>query len=174
MAALAKGSRPAFETLYDRYFAKLVWYARGFVLDTQKAEDVVQEVFMRIIDRPEAFSTERKFSTWIYTVTGNSCRNILRNEQNRERVLRDHIAPLEPKTTTLRSPDQKKLQVSIKKVLEGLSEKERNIYSLRFEHELSIREISDIAGIPEGSVKSGIFYLLKKLAVQLKDFSYEQ
>lgn len=48
--------------------------------------------------------------------------------------------------------------------------KEKTIYTLRFEQELSIKEIADIMNIPEGTVKSGIYYLLKKFTPHLKDF----
>ena len=49
MQMLCGGNRKAFELLYDRYFDKLVWFAFGFVNDRQKAEDVVQEVFLKVI-----------------------------------------------------------------------------------------------------------------------------
>ncbi|MCD6066415.1 MAG: hypothetical protein K0S33_1241 [Bacteroidetes bacterium] len=174
MAQVVQGDRMAFEMLYDRYFDKLVWFARGFMDDLQKAEDLVQEVFIKIIKRPELFDTDKKFSTWIYTVTGNVCRNALRDEQNRHRLMEEQIRPVHENSTVIHhQADYHLLKERIKKVLETLSNKERNIYLLRFEQELSIREIAEIMDIPEGSVKSGIYYLLKKFSNHLKEFMHE-
>jgi RNA polymerase sigma-70 factor (ECF subfamily) len=168
------GDRRAFEVLYDRYFDRLVWFARGFLNDEQKAEDAVQEVFMKIIKQPEHFDTDKKFSTWVYTITGNSCKNILRNEQNRQRLMNEQIAPLQDSSTTLvHTVDYQLLKQQIRTLLDSLSEKERSIYLLRFEQELSIKEIADTIGIPEGSVKSGIYYLVKKFSNHLKAFTHE-
>jgi RNA polymerase sigma-70 factor (ECF subfamily) len=173
MKRIMRGDRLAFEMLYDRYFDKLVWYARGFVAEVHKAEDLVQEVFVKIIEKPEVFNPTQRFSTWIYTVTGNACRSALRKETNRLRLWEEEIAPYRPHSTSLQHElDHKHLKGQIQKVVEALSEKEKTIFTLRFEQELSIREISEIAGIPEGSVKSGIYYMLRKFEGQLKDFSY--
>lgn len=174
MQLSCKGERWAFELLYERYFDKLVWFARSFVSDEQKAEDVVQEMFIRIIERPEMFNSEKRFSTWVYTATGNACKNVLRNEQNRARLLNLHMAP-QYETGTLMPDGAEKslLQERIRTACNDLNEKEKNIFILRFEQELSIKEIAEVAQMPEGSVKSSIYYLLKKLAPHLKDFNHE-
>jgi RNA polymerase sigma-70 factor (ECF subfamily) len=174
MQLSAGGSRRAFETLYDRYFDKLVWFARGFVDDVQMAEDIVQDVFIKLIEQPERFDAERRFSTWVYVVTANLCRQSLRNTRNRERLLQQKTAtPLAQDAGFTQGADKRLLRERMALVFATLSEKEKNIYTLRFEEEMSIREIAEILELPEGSIKSGVFYLLKKLANYLKDFSHE-
>ena len=174
MERVSKAERKAFETLYDRYFNKLVWFAQSFVDDVQCAEDIVQEVFIKLIENHNRFDRDKKFSTWIYVITSNRCKHYLRDEKNRVRILRENVIPFKDDKTELNSTsDFKLLKEKIQLIYIGLSEKEKNIYSLRFEQELGIKEISVIMNIPEGSVKSGIYYLLKKLAQQLKDFSHE-
>ena len=59
-------------------------------------------------------------------------------------------------------------------MLTQLNEKEQRIFKLRFEQDLPIKEIAEILSIPEGSVKSGIYYLLKKMSHKLKEFRYEK
>lgn len=173
MSLICKGERTAFEVLYDRYFDKLVWYANSFIDDMHKSEDVIQDVFIKIIERPEQFNTERKFSTWVYTVTANACKNTLRNELNRQRIIREQIRP--PSTTITHSTaDARRMEQKLEDIRAGFSEKEKNIYTLRFEHGLTVREISGITDIPEGTIKSGIYYLLRKIAAHLKDFTHEQ
>lgn len=174
MQCICKGERWAFGCLYDRYFDKLVWFARSFLQDEQKAEDAIQEIFIRIIEHPEKFDATKKFSTWVYTLTGNYCKNILRDEQNRNRIIEQNVLPQQNKQTQLHEQsDYHLLKDRIKKACEQLNEKEKNVFALRFEQDLSIKEIADILDMPEGSVKSSIYYLLKKVSPHLKDFTYE-
>jgi len=165
----------AFEILYDRYFDKLLWFAQRYIEDVQKAEDAVQEVFIKIIERPELFDKNKRFSTWVFTVTGNLCKDILRNEKNRSRLFEENVGIHYNSTVMMHDPvEYDLLQQRIKNIFNSLNEKEKSIFMLRFEQELSIREIAEIIEIPEGSVKSGIYYLLKKFANKLKDFHYEK
>lgn len=172
MRCLTIGESTAFETLYERYFNKLVWFASRITVDVEVAKDIIQEVFMLIIEKPEKFDAGRKFSTWVYVVSSNQCKQYLRNKSNRERILRE-VTPTQTLSTDDNKLDKKRFNDRVAFINEGLSEKEKSIYRLRFEQELSIKEIADILLIPEGSVKSGIFYLLKKYANHLKDFKHD-
>jgi len=174
MERVSKGDKKSFETLYDRYFNKLVWFARGFMDDVPQAEDLVQDVFMKLIEKPGQFDSTKKFSTWVYVVTSNRCKQVLRDEKNRLRILEENVLPYKEKATEFNNTsDLKLLKKRIEVIYSGCSEKEKSIYTLRFEQDLSVKEIAVILEIPEGSVKSGIFYLLKKFAYHLKDFSHE-
>lgn len=172
MLLVGKGNRKAFELLYERYFDKLAWFARTFLNNEQLAEDTVQEIFMKIITNPSHFDIEKRFSTWVYTSVGNSCKNLLRNQKNQERLHNEnfHVAAFE----NAPNDDKLFLRKHIESILLQLSEKEQRIFKLRFEQDLAIKEIAEILAIPEGSVKSGIYYLLKKMAIQLKEFRYEK
>jgi RNA polymerase sigma-70 factor (ECF subfamily) len=175
MLLIGKGNRKAFEMLYDRYFEKLVSFAFRICGDTHQAEDTVQEVFIQIIEKPGQFQTDKKFSTWVYTITGNASRNVLRNTQNRARLAQENATSFLPKNTEITHHfDYRLLREKLESIYQDLNDKEKNIFILRFEQELSIREIADIVNIPEGSVKSGIFYLLKKLSYHLKEFTNER
>jgi RNA polymerase sigma-70 factor, ECF subfamily len=172
MLCVSKGESAAFETLYDRYFNKLVWFASRITLDVEVAKDIIQEVFILIIEKPEKFDVTKKFSTWVYVVSSNQCKQHLRNKNNRERILKE-VTPAQTLNADDNKLDAKRFNDRVAFINEGLSEKEKSIYSLRFEQELSIKEIAEVLLIPEGSVKSGIFYLLKKYANHLKDFKHD-
>lgn len=173
MQLVCAGDRVAFELIYDRYFNKLVWFAQRFVEDLQQAEDAVQEVFMKIIEKPGSFDEKRNFSSWIYTVTGNLCRNILRDAGNRNRILEEQVARHIPSDTKQQHMiDYELLRGKIREAYKDLSDKEKQIFVLRFEQELSLKEIAEIISIPEGSVKSGVYYLLKKFSTHLKAFHH--
>lgn len=172
---ISQGHKQALEVLYDRYFDRLVKFANSYLFDETKAEDIAQESFIKLIEKHEYFDYSRKFSTWFYTLTGNLCKQTLRNDKNRLRILKEEVMTGMPETGIMYiESDRKILSQKISTIYNCLSEKEKNIYTLRFENELSIKEIADILNIPEGSVKSGVFYLLKKFAHHLKDFTNEK
>lgn len=173
MNLAAKAKAGAFEIIYTRYFKKLVWFARGFVEDEQVAKDIVQEVFVIIIEKPELFDSSKKFSTWVYVVTANLSKQHLRTQKNRQRLLNENKEETILNTTARHSYDSNLLNEKLAKVIKGLSDKDKQIYLLRFENELKIKDIAELLNMPEGTVKSGIYYLLKKLSVYLKDFIHE-
>lgn len=159
----------AFTELYHRYAQKLERYCLRLLKADANAADIVHEVFVKIVESPKAFDTNQKFSTWIYTIATNLCLNSIRNNQNRERLLELHYEQNEL-ITSFHQIDANSLKANINDVFKELNEKEQKIFVLRFEHQIPLKEIASILQIPEGSVKSCIFYLLKKLTKKLKPF----
>lgn len=164
-----KRDHKAFEQLYDVYSGKLLRFCKRMVWSSALAEDIVHEVFLRVIENPHAFQVTQKFSTWVYTIAHRLCLNQLRNAQHRHQLLNEEYG--EPESVNMHlQHDAVLLRQKINELYVQLSEKEQAIFVLRFEHKLSIKEIADILDIPEGSVKSGVFYLLKKFDAHLIDF----
>lgn len=123
MKLIALGDKKAFEFLYDRFFDKLVWFAQSFIADKQKAEDVVQEIFIKIIENPKQFDTSKKFTTWVYTIIGNACKNTLRNEQNRSRILEQNQVQKPVNITQQHTIDKSILKQKIQQGFNNLNEK---------------------------------------------------
>lgn len=169
MVLIAAGNRLAFETLYDRYFDKLRWFSQGFLKEEAAAEDVVQELFMKIMRPGHGYSKSQSFSTWAYSLAANRCKNILRDESNRQRILQEnHNEEYSDTLQFIRSLDSQILAIHIQRLMSNKTEKEQDLYRLRFEQDMSVKEISAILNMPEGSVKSGLYYLLKKLSEPIK------
>ncbi|MCB9240980.1 MAG: sigma-70 family RNA polymerase sigma factor [Flavobacteriales bacterium] len=176
MTAITQGKREAFEQIYERYFHPLCRFARTILQNDSEAEDVVQEVFMRLIDGNHGYDATRKFSTWIFTLTANRAKNLVRNLGNRDRILNE----MQPNSAIdyhdedmILQMDRTLLTQMMRDVLDSKSPKEKQLYALRFERDLSIAEIAEILNIPIGSVKSGLYYLLKKIAREWKEKNYE-
>lgn len=174
MSRIVRGDKRAFDTIYTRYSGALMrYFHRMLWRDKEKAEDFVQDFFMKIIKQPEAFDSKRKFSTWMYSVANNMCKNEYRRMGIRK------PAEFESVSGTLFSDhpdagkriDRKMFMNSLGAELERMEETHRSVFVLRFEENLSIREIADILGISEGTVKSRIFYTLRKLADRLKVYA---
>ena len=171
MQLLSKGNKAAFEVLYERYFDKLTWFAQQYTYDLHLAEDMVQDVFIKLIEHPEQFDATKKFSTWVYSLTGNKCKNLLRDSENRSKLINSQSQANHIEPHSLH--DLELLKKEIRNEFKVMNEKEKSLFVLRFEHELPIKEIAEITQLPEGSVKSGIYYLLKKLAKNLNRFTHE-
>lgn len=167
---LNEGNRDAFSMLFDRYNRQLLRFAYRYCEDIQQCEDIVQEVFLKLIERPEMFNSKRRFAPWIYTLTANACKNNIRNLSNRRRILENNIR-FETETHLKGGAafDNGIIKARIQEVYERLNEREQQMFVLRFEQELPMADIAEILSIPEGTVKSGIYYMLKKMSNQLKD-----
>lgn len=172
---IERGNTAAFNLLYERYSTRLYQYLfRILYPDAAQAEDFLQELFLKVLNNTHSFNAAQKASTWLYTIATNLCRNKWRNEANRERLMKS-FKPWEHYTS---KTVQEKLQEQYRnkvlhELLQTLENEECVILQLRFNEELTIREIAIVTGIAEGTIKSRIFYLLKKMASKLKSNSIE-
>lgn len=159
----------AFNLLYERYSTKLFrYFFRLLGNDRSKAEDFLQELFIKVLNNAHAFSAAQKASTWLYTIATNMCKNEWRNTENRQRLMRQFEAWEHQSKSVLDKLESNNLTQILDKLMSQLEEEEHLVLQLRFQQELSIKEIAAIMNIPEGTVKSKLFYLLKRIAKQLK------
>ena len=166
---IGRGNAAAFDLLYGRYADRLYRYLfRLLGNDTVKAEDFLQELFLKILHAAPSFDAEKKANTWMYAIATNMCRNEWRNTSNRQRLMRT-FEPWEHHSdkNIHDKMDHAYHNKILGKVISELEDEDREVLQLRFQQEMSIREIAAITGLPEGTVKSRLFYLLKKMARQL-------
>ncbi|MBL7727569.1 MAG: sigma-70 family RNA polymerase sigma factor [Dinghuibacter sp.] len=171
MTHAAAGHETAFAELYRRHAQKLFGFFYKMLWGNKTlAEDGVQEVFLKLIRYKNNYDSSRNFSTWLYTIAYNICKNEYRKyEMNHKADLtpvREHTGAGEEQV------DLKRFAGAVKKELNGLDEEKKTLFLLRFEEQLSVPEISRIMDIPEGTVKSRIYYLLKHLSEQLKTYQF--
>lgn len=172
MRAISKGKSKAFDELYQRYYDKMYYYFfRMLRQDAAKAQDFAHDMFVKIIEKPQAFDLNRKFSTWIYTIASNMCKNEYRRKSNQFSSLEDcEKIPNEALTIPLQL-DQKIFNKHLALAIQQLKPKHKLCFILRYQEELSIEQISQIADCPEGTVKSRLHHALKQLAQQLALFN---
>ena len=173
MLAIRQGEKLAFNELYQRYSGKLYGYILKMLWYNEvRAQDLLQDVFTKIITQPHLFDASRNFKTWVYTMASNLCKNeFKRNEvrKNTSNGLDSHyqISGSENVEDTVNDWESK---AALQEELAKLDEKHREVFVLKHVDGLSIKEISEIVGINEGTVKSRLFYAIKKLAAELKMF----
>ncbi|NVM03936.1 MAG: sigma-70 family RNA polymerase sigma factor [Candidatus Helarchaeota archaeon] len=153
----------AFEQIVNRYKNQLLNYAYRFLGALEDSEDIVQETFLRVFRKKKAYKNVAKFSTWIYTITGNLAKTELRRRKKRKLFSisglkyddKDYDIP-----DHKRGPDERADSVVkdelIQKAINSLSPKFKEVIILRDIQELSYDEISKIVKIPLGTVKSRV------------------
>ena len=174
MQLVAKGDSMAFEEIYDRYSKLMVnYFCRMLWKDKEKAQDFMQDLFTKIVHKPDSYNPARPFKTWLYSVANNMCKNEYRKQEVRKNTTHglneDYMIP-DGSINQAGKLDNMVFTEQLNKELEHLEEIQKTTFLLRYKMDLSIREIAEITEASEGTVKSRLFYTLKKLAEKLKMF----
>lgn len=159
------GDAQAFGTLVDRYQVRLLSFVNRTIGDRERAEDLVQEVFIRVFRHLHRFDQTKKFSTWIYTIASNLAKNELRNRSRNPLVFFQTIKrnweadhrPLQFEDATARPDDlyrKRFLKDAVEQCVGQLPEHHRVVFVLRELEGKSYEEIAEITGCNLGTVKS--------------------
>ena len=165
VAAHLGGDPQAFEELVDRYQRRLLNFVYRTIGDRERAEDLVQEVFIRVHRHLARFDQTKKFSTWIYTIASNLAKNELRNRSRNPLVLFQTIKknweadhrPLQFEDPQNRPDDlyrKRHLRQLVDWIVAQLPEHHRVVFVLRELEGKTYEEIADITGCNLGTVKS--------------------
>ncbi|WP_167618417.1 RNA polymerase sigma factor [Maribellus sediminis] len=181
MAALINGDRLAFSELYERYNRRLFYFFyRMLGSDDDVANDFLQDLFLKIIQKPELYKPGHKFSGWIFSVAHNMCKNEYRRREVRKHVQAEENPDQYAHATYYETADEKEnLIAEVFNELELLDESQRSILILKYKENFSLKEIAEILDLPVGTIKSRLHYarleLSKRIANKesLKQDSYE-
>lgn len=169
MQQIVSGDQAAFNGLYHRYKDRMYYYFyRMLGNSTEHANDFLQELFMKLIEKPESYHPNYSFQTWLFSVANNMCKNEYRRREVRKEYQTSES--LQPKLDYMKdsSVEPEQLLEKIFQTLDRLGEEQRSAFLLRYREGFSIREVAEILGLPEGTVKSRLFYAKKMLAEKLE------
>ena len=182
MSAYRAGDARAFERLVARH-EKRVWnFLRRFVRDATTAEDLLQEVFLRVIKSADEWRGAAKFSTWLYTIARNLCVDHARRAVHRDAAsldgpahagadadatLHDRIPSTGPGAEALVA--DREARVKIDRAIAALPPDQREVFLMREVMEMPFAEIAIAVGASEPTVKSRMRYALEKLRAALVD-----
>jgi len=173
MAKAYGGNDGALEEIYLRYHRSLLrYFFRMLWQDTNKAEDFLHDLFIKILEKPGQFDSRRKFSTWMYSIAHNMCKNEYRKQAFRSSAQpQNHFNGLDRMNESVTAKlDHDAFQKRLNQMLKEENDETRTIFILRYELEMSFAEIGEVIHCPEGTVKSRLFYLKKKLATALEHY----
>jgi RNA polymerase sigma-70 factor (ECF subfamily) len=172
MELVGRGEIPAFDELYARYSRRLLLYFyRMLSGDEDRAQDILHDLFLKIIERPERFDTRRRFSTWIFSAAHNMCKNEYRWREVRQPADVEPDEIEDDAEGAIERIDRERFAAVLDTELGMLDEEQRSTFLLRYQEELPIAEIAAILGCPEGTVKSRLYYTIRKLAAKLQAFN---
>jgi RNA polymerase sigma-70 factor, ECF subfamily len=164
--ACAAGDTRVFEEIYQRFGDRMKSIAWNHLGNRGDAEDAVQETFLKVHRAAKTYSGEASFSTWVFRILVNTCYDVLRKRRRRiEEASMDDTPETAGRTAS--NVDEAK-RMTLRKMLDDLTEQRRTVFTL-FEIEgLSHAEIAEILGISEGNSKWILFATKKELQEKWK------
>ena len=185
MIRYQRGDGSAFAQLVRRHQSPLYNFAFRQLGATQVAEDVVQDAFVRVVQNAADFKHEARFTTWLYTIARNLC-----IDQMRKRALRRHPSldearaqndgegegptlgeqTADNRANVERDAGGAEIKQRIAKAVEALPDDQREVFLMRELANLPFKEIAEITGVPENTVKSRMRYALERLQEALCEY----
>jgi RNA polymerase sigma-70 factor, ECF subfamily len=165
MLAVRGGSAGAFKELYEAYQKPLANFLYRMCWNRALVDDLVQEVFLRVWRAREQYEPTAKVSTFLFRIASNLWIN--HAAKKRESVLGD--VELESGGSPAEPLERSEVQQAVKRAVDALPEGERLCLVLSEYNGLKYAEISEVLGIPVGTVKSRIFSAVQRLKITLKD-----
>lgn len=165
-ARAARGDASAFAELYQRCDSYVRRVALHVVRRPEDAEDVAQSVWSKLAGRLEQYPREGRFTTWLYRVVTNAAIDHARRGQARREVPLEVVADAQAATGQELALLQQRLRTELMRALEelhGRHELRARCFELHYLQELSVGEVAAQLGLPEGTVKSHLYYSRKRL-----------
>ncbi len=178
------GDRSAFGTLVRRHKTPLYNFVVRQVRVAQVAEDLVQDVFVKVVQNAADFKHEARFSTWTYAIARNVCIDHLRKMSLRKHpsldqpskpdeegpTLGERTADPTPGAQVERAAIGGEMQVQIVRAVEQLPEEQREVFLLREIGHVPFKDIAEMTGVSENTVKSRMRYALERLQNALSEY----
>lgn len=164
LAASRYGDLEAFAALVRRHSGAVYAHATRFFGDPSAADDTVQEVFIKVYRGLDKFDERSRFSTWLYSVTRNTCLDQVRAGRRRPN-------PVDPFEITASMPgdlsEEVALSVAVEEAMRALAPEDRDALSAVALFGLTYAEAGQTLGVPAGTVKSRVFRARRTLAATL-------
>jgi len=168
-----QGDQAAWEQIVRQHWRKVFNVAYKFVGKHDEAEDLAQEIFLKLFKSLDTFDRRANFQTWLISVSRNLCIDHYRSvRKERETIDRDvdagELSPASSDTGPYAALEHSDRRQLLRHALDGLAPTLRSAVMLRDIHELSYQEIAERLGLPEGTVKSRINRGRLELARQIR------
>lgn len=161
VARYLEGDSDAFDELMTRHQRAVYGVCLRFVKNQDDALDLTQEVFIKAFERLEGFRGDARFRTWIYRVAVNHCLNFIKRNSPQLVEISENSARVG--ATADSAVLQNERRAIVRDLIETLPPKQKVIFRLRVEENLSYEEIAAIVGRSVSTVKSSVFFAMTKL-----------
>jgi RNA polymerase sigma-70 factor (ECF subfamily) len=161
---IAAGDQLAMRTLFGRHQTAVYRWLRRFIRDEALAEDLLSEVFLDVWRQAGSFQARSSVSTWLLAIARHkalsACRRRVDDKLDEEFAAKIRDPADDPEAILLKKNRDEMLRHS----LAHLSRKHKEVLDLVYYHGKSVKEVAEIAGIPEATVKTRMFHARRKLA----------
>ena len=154
----------AFTSIIKKYQEKLYWHVRRMVIDHEDANDVLQNVFLRVWNGLENFREDSQLYTWLYRIATNECLTYIEQQKKRSAVpLDESEGGLSNKIKADSHFDANRLEWKLQLAIQKLPEKQRIVFNLRYYDEMPYEEMSRVLETSEGALKASYHHAVKKI-----------
>ena len=161
--------RKAFDAIVDVYSERLYWHVRRFTLSHEDADDLVQDIYIKIWNALPGFRGDSQLFTWIWKIATNAALNFVAKAKVRSALaLSSYSAEADRIIDSDPWFDGDEAQRKLSKALSRLPSKQRTVFCLRYYDELSYEEISEITGTSVGALKASYHFAAERLKEYLK------
>lgn len=158
-----------FNLLVREYQERVYWHVRKMVVDHDDADDLVQEIFVKIWKNLSSFREDSKLFTWIYRIATNECLTFLKKKKRKFFVpINDVQAELSSKLENEPTLSGDEIQLKLQKALLTLPDKQRVVFNMKYFDELKFKEIAEITKTSEGALKASYHHAVKKIEEFIK------
>ena len=154
----------AYTAIVRKYQEKLYWHVRRMVVDHDDANDVLQNVFIRVWNGLENFREDSQLYTWLYRIATNECLTFLEQKKKRSSVSFSDVE--ESLTNQIKADkhfDPDKLEWKLQVAIQQLPEKQRVVFTLRYYDEMPYEQMSKVLDTSEGALKASYHHAVKKI-----------
>ena len=154
----------AFTSIIKKYQEKLYWHIRRIVISHDDANDILQNMFIKVWNSLENFREDSQLYTWLYRIATNECFTFLEQQKRRISVsLGDVESGLVNKIKADQNFDANKLEWKLQLAIQLLPEKQRIVFNLRYYDEMPYEKMSKILDTSEGALKASYHHAAKKI-----------
>jgi len=154
----------AFTGIIKKYQEKLYWHIRRIVVNHDDANDILQNMFIKVWNSLENFREDSQLYTWLYRIATNECFTFLEQQKRRSSVsLGDVESGLSNKIKADQNFDANKLEWKLQLAIQHLPEKQRIVFNLRYYDEMPYEKMSRVLDTSEGALKASYHHAAKKV-----------
>jgi RNA polymerase sigma factor (sigma-70 family) len=153
-----------FTAIIKKYQEKLYWHIRRMVVEHEDANDVLQNVFIRVWNGLENFREDSQLYTWLYRIATNECLSYLEQQKRKSSLSLDEMeSGLSNKIVADKFFDPNKLEWKLQLAIQQLPDKQRVVFTLRYYDEMPYEEMSRVLDTSEGALKASYHHAVKKI-----------
>ncbi len=159
-----------FNLLIREYQERVYWHVRKMVIDHDDADDLTQEIFVKVWKNLSSFREDAKLFTWIYRIATNECLTFLKKKKRRFFVpIGDVEGELNEKLQSNPDISGDEVQMKLQKALLKLPDKQRMVFNMKYFDDLKFKDIAEITGTSEGGLKANYHHAVKKIEELLNE-----